>query len=141
MEHTHTYTVLEIHPLSLRKEQDMVFCGFVHVRMAGIHVCVFSVCPISAELAPSVEYDRQVLQYEDWLSKQTQYLDVQVKMLEQQIQKQKRAKKTIQARQRQVSVSCSFLLSLRDTCGVSHQNHKMYICPYFILLFCSRLYV
>ncbi|XP_070175347.1 histone-lysine N-methyltransferase 2C-like isoform X3 [Littorina saxatilis] len=54
-----------------------------------------------SELAPSPEYDRQVLQYEDWLSKTTQYLDLQVKMLEQQIQKQKRAKKTIQARQRQ----------------------------------------
>ena len=102
--------------------------------MVNIQVFAFSVCPISAELAPSVEYDRQVLQYEDWLSKQTQYLDVQVKMLEQQIQKQKRAKKTIQARQRQVSVSCSILLSLRDTCDVSHQNHQMYICLYFIIL-------
>ena len=122
MKHTHTYTLLEIPPLSLKKEQDMVCCGFVQVKMVNIHLFVFSVCPISAELAPSVEYDRQVLQYEDWLSKQTQYLDVQVKMLEQQIQKQKRAKKTIQARQRQVSVSCSFLLSLRDACGVSQSS-------------------
>ena len=74
-------------------------------------VCVF---PVPVELAPSAEYDQQVLQYEDWLNKQTRYLDVQVKMLEQQIQKQKRAKKTIQARQRQVSVACSFLHLLGD---------------------------
>ncbi|XP_048237798.1 histone-lysine N-methyltransferase 2C-like isoform X4 [Haliotis rufescens] len=55
-------------------------------------------CP-SSEVGP--EYDRQQLQYEDWLTKQAQFLDMQIKLLEQQIAKQKRTKKSIQARQRQ----------------------------------------
>ena len=54
----------------------------------------------AGELGP--DYHRQMMQYEDWLTKQAQFLDMHIKLLEQQIQKQKRAKKTIQARQRQV---------------------------------------
>ena len=56
----------------------------------------------SADLAPGPEYNDQVMRYEDWLHKQAQYLEMHVKVLEAQIAKQKRAKKTIQARQRQV---------------------------------------
>lgn len=62
-------------------------------------------------------------QYEDWLNKQAQYLDSQVKVLETQIQKQKRAKKTIQARQRQVRF---FFLFSFLSCTIFVTLHKVY---------------
>lgn len=55
----------------------------------------------SGELTPELE--RQQQQYEDWLMKHGNYLDMQVKQLEQQIGKCKRTKKAINARNRQVS--------------------------------------
>lgn len=48
------------------------------------------------------DYERQANLYEDWLGKQAMYLDSQVKMFEGQVNKLKRSKKTIQARQRLV---------------------------------------
>ncbi|KAK6183545.1 hypothetical protein SNE40_011007 [Patella caerulea] len=47
------------------------------------------------------ELDPKRIPYEDWLLKQGQFLEMQVKLFEQQTQKQKRAKRSIQARQRQ----------------------------------------
>lgn len=58
-------------------------------------------CYDSGELTPELE--RQQQQYEDWLMKHGNYLDMQVKQLEQQIGKCKRTKKAINARNRQVS--------------------------------------
>lgn len=55
----------------------------------------------AGEMGP--EYERQAALYEDWLSKQAMYLDSRVKSFETQVNKLKRAKKTIQARQRVVS--------------------------------------
>ena len=46
--------------------------------------------------------DQQHYMYENWLGKQKDYLEMQVKFVEQQIQKQKRTKKAINARNRQV---------------------------------------
>ncbi|XP_069119821.1 histone-lysine N-methyltransferase 2C-like isoform X3 [Argopecten irradians] len=54
--------------------------------------------PMQGELNPELE--RQHLQYEEWLIKQSQYLEMQVKALEQQINKCKRTKKAINARGR-----------------------------------------
>ncbi|XP_033732984.1 LOW QUALITY PROTEIN: histone-lysine N-methyltransferase 2C-like [Pecten maximus] len=54
--------------------------------------------PLQGELNPELE--RQHLQYEEWLIKQSQYLEMQVKALEQQINKCKRTKKAINARGR-----------------------------------------
>ncbi|GFN93147.1 LOW QUALITY PROTEIN: histone-lysine N-methyltransferase mll3, partial [Plakobranchus ocellatus] len=54
--------------------------------------------PPTGEMGP--EYERQAAQYEDWLAKQAMYLESQVKTFETQVQKLKRSKKTIQARQR-----------------------------------------
>ena len=53
------------------------------------------------------EYERQSALYEDWLGKQSVYLEAQVKTFETQVNKLKRAKKTIQARQRLVSTLTS----------------------------------
>ncbi|XP_052804919.1 histone-lysine N-methyltransferase 2D-like isoform X3 [Mya arenaria] len=47
------------------------------------------------------DMDKQHFVYENWLTKQREYLDMRVKFLEQQIQKQKRTKKAINARNRQ----------------------------------------
>lgn len=62
---------------------------------------------ISGELTPELE--RQQQQYEDWLMKHGNYLEMQVKTLEQQIGKCKRTKKAINARNRQVRVGFLFL--------------------------------
>ncbi|XP_059154742.1 histone-lysine N-methyltransferase 2C-like isoform X4 [Physella acuta] len=56
------------------------------------------VSPPSGEMGP--EYERHALQYEEWLAKQAIYLENQVKTFEGQVNKLKRSKKTIQARQR-----------------------------------------
>ena len=50
--------------------------------------------------------------YEEWLSKQAMFLEAQVKTFETSVNKLKRQKKTIQARQRLVSIQN---LSIRDT--------------------------
>lgn len=55
------------------------------------------------EMGP--DFERQANMYEDWLGKQAIYLESQVKMFEGQVNKLKRGKKTIQARQRLVSHS------------------------------------
>ncbi|XP_055997566.1 histone-lysine N-methyltransferase 2C-like isoform X11 [Ostrea edulis] len=55
--------------------------------------------PMTGELTPELE--RQQQQYEDWLLKHGNYLEMQVKALEQQIGKCKRTKKAINARNRQ----------------------------------------
>ncbi|XP_052693645.1 histone-lysine N-methyltransferase 2C-like isoform X7 [Crassostrea angulata] len=55
--------------------------------------------PMTGELTPELE--RQQQQYEDWLMKHGNYLEMQVKTLEQQIGKCKRTKKAINARNRQ----------------------------------------
>ncbi|KAH9514337.1 hypothetical protein Btru_028795, partial [Bulinus truncatus] len=56
------------------------------------------VSPPTGDMGP--EYERQAAQYEDYLNKQTLYLEGQVKTFEGQVNKLKRSKKTIQARQR-----------------------------------------
>lgn len=56
----------------------------------------------TGELTPELE--RQQQQYEDWLLKHGNYLEMQVKALEQQIGKCKRTKKAINARNRQVKM-------------------------------------
>lgn len=55
---------------------------------------------VAVDNAP--DSDRQYYQYEHWLMKHGEFLEMQVKFLEQQIQKQKRTKKAINARNRQV---------------------------------------
>lgn len=54
----------------------------------------------AGEMGP--EYERHALQYEEWLAKHAIYLENQVKTFEGQVNKLKRSKKTIQARQRLV---------------------------------------
>lgn len=56
----------------------------------------------TGEVSPEIE--RQHVQYEDWLMKHSQYLEMQIKALETQIAKCKRTKKAINARNRQVIV-------------------------------------
>ena len=56
----------------------------------------------SGEISPEIE--RQHVQYEDWLMKHSQYLEMQIKALETQIAKCKRTKKAINARNRQVKI-------------------------------------
>ncbi|XP_052093536.1 histone-lysine N-methyltransferase 2C-like isoform X6 [Mytilus californianus] len=55
--------------------------------------------PMQGEVSPEIE--RQHVQYEDWLMKHSQYLEMQIKALETQIAKCKRTKKAINARNRQ----------------------------------------
>lgn len=71
----------------------------------------------SGELTPELE--RQQQQYEDWLMKHGNYLEMQVKSLEQQIGKCKRTKKAINARNRQVRVSFLFI-SMNKTGRYKH---------------------
>ncbi|KAK3105764.1 hypothetical protein FSP39_005042 [Pinctada imbricata] len=59
--------------------------------------------PMTGEMTQ--ELDMQFRQYEDWLFKQAQYLDKQQKTVEQQVQKYKRQKKAINARNRQAKKS------------------------------------
>ncbi|XP_062583386.1 histone-lysine N-methyltransferase 2C-like [Saccostrea cucullata] len=59
--------------------------------------------PMTGELTPELE--RQQQQYEDWLVKHGNYIEMQVKALEQQIGKCKRTKKAINARNRQAKKS------------------------------------
>ena len=80
------------------------------VNKLGIEFSTFSIgpmChlehilpPIPGETGPEAE--RQQIQYEHWLNKHGEFLEMQMKFLEQQIQKQKRTKKAINARNRQV---------------------------------------
>uniref|UniRef100_A0A2C9KCS1 Uncharacterized protein n=1 Tax=Biomphalaria glabrata TaxID=6526 RepID=A0A2C9KCS1_BIOGL len=56
------------------------------------------VSPPTGDMGP--DYERQAAQYEEFLHKQNMYLESQVKTFEGQVNKLKRSKKTIQARQR-----------------------------------------
>ena len=57
---------------------------------------------LTGETGPEAE--QQHLLYDTWLVRHGEFLEGQVKYLEQQIQKQKRTKKAINARNRQVTV-------------------------------------
>ena len=60
------------------------------------------------ETGPEAEQQHRL--YDTWLVGQGDFLEGQVKYLEQQIQKQKRTKKAINARNRQVYITVSFYL-------------------------------
>lgn len=65
-------------------------------------IVIWTAIPCVFPVDNTPEVDQQHFVYENWLVKQGEYLEMRVKFIEQQIQKQKRTKKAINARNRQV---------------------------------------
>jgi hypothetical protein len=98
-----TATVALIHTVGTMysfKRRVVTYFSFLFFIIVTFFLC------LAAEQSPGPQYEMQVRAYEEFLVKQQQHLELHVKVLEQQIAKQKRAKKTIQARQRQVQSTC-----------------------------------
>ena len=75
---------------------------------------------------PMTDADRQQqLQYEEWLTQHGQWLAVQVKFLEQQVGKHRKAKKSLAAKQRQVRTPGLYCDTYNFPC-----TELSYCCPH-----------